>query len=81
MYIAKIAYVYTEHLNALKDVLNQFDCDVIEKTENQTKPEVWVEYSDALVELLLEDFLSSKDKHELSGFNQSAHVDWLLFYG
>jgi len=80
MYIAKIAYVYIEHLSELKDSLNQLDCDFIEKTENQTKPEVWVEYSNELVAKLRVGFLSAKDKYQLSSFNQSISIDWILFY-
>lgn len=79
MHIVKIAYIYIEHLDKLKDSLNQQNCDFIEKIQDQTKPEVWVEYSNELVNCC-HDFLSSQDRFELGSFNKSTSPDWLLFY-
>lgn len=82
MYVSKIAYIQEKQLDKLKAALNELDFDFVEKVESEMNPEVWVEYSDMLVENLLKaGFLSTQDKLDLHEAEQLIGITEILFYG
>lgn len=81
MYISRIVYIQEKQLDRLKDALNELDFYFVEKVESETNPEVWVGYSDMLVENLFKaGFLSAQDKLSLNKAEESIGVTEILFY-